>query len=115
MEKRFGILRLIGSIYKILGIITAVLTVIGSLAACVISVAGTGIYQAAMEEAGMMMGGAVAGVIVAGVGLFWGAVMALMLYGLGEGIFLALALEENTRRTSYLMQQYSAEPVVPEI
>jgi Zn-dependent protease with chaperone function len=115
MEKRFKILRFIGSVYKILGAVTAVLTLIGSLAACVISVAGSAFYEAALDEIGMMMGGAVAGVIVAIMGLLWGGIMALMLYGMGEGIFLILALEENTRKTSHLMQQYSAEPVVPEI
>jgi hypothetical protein len=104
MEKKFRILRLIGSVYKILGIVTAVLTIIGSLAACVGSVAGAGLFQAIQDDVGIIMNSAVAGILIGVAGLLYGAVMALLLYGLGEGIFLALALEENTRKTSYLMQ-----------
>lgn len=115
MEKRFGVLRFIGTVFKILGVIVAVLTIIGAVAMCVISVAGTAFLQTMQEGMGMIVNGAVAGIIAAVFALLAGAINAMWLYGLGEGIFLALAVEENTRKTSFLMQQYSTEPIVPEV
>lgn len=117
MERRFKILRLIGTIYKVLGAITGVLTIVGALGICLMSVLGAAIYEDIQAELGVggLISGAVGGVIIGGVILLYGAVMTLMLYGLGEGIYLLLALEENTRTTAITMQQYSSEPVVPEL
>lgn len=115
MEKKFKILRLIGSIYKILGIIAAVLTIVGSLGICVTSVAGSAFMETFEDQLGTLISGTVAGIIAAGVTLLYGAIMALMLYGLGEGMFLLISLEENTRKTAHYMQQYSNEPLPPAV
>ena len=119
MDKKFRVLRIIGTIYKILGIIAAVLTVIGSLGICLTSVLGGTMMNQVQRQLGGaygaygFMNGPVAGVIAAVVILLYGAIMTFMLYGLGEGIYLLLALEENTRATAAYLQQYSTDVVPP--
>ncbi len=61
-----------------------------------------------------LLGGAAGGVIAAGLVLIYGAVMTLVLYGAGEGIYLLLALEENTRATALYLQQFSDPEVASE-
>ncbi len=116
MERRYSALRIIGTIYKILGVIAGVITVIAVLAICGASVMG----GAALDTLGRQLGGDVGaagtfGGIVGGlVGAFfaiiYGGGLAITLYAFGEGIDLLLALEENTRATAMLLrQQRSAE------
>jgi hypothetical protein len=110
MEKKFKVLRFIGSVYKIVGIIIAVLTILGSLGICVTSFLG-GAFMARMEREFGFPGArsAIAGVIAAVSALISGAVLALTLYATGEGIFLLLSLEENTRATALYLHQYGEE------
>jgi hypothetical protein len=114
MDRKFRVLRLIGSIYKILGIISAVLTLILALGICLVSLLGGAMMDQVQRELGRtmgplgMVGGAAGGAIVAAFVVIYGAVMTLFLYGAGEGIYLLLALEENTRSTAICLQQYSA-------
>jgi len=112
MEKKFKILRFIGTVYKLLGIITAVLTVLGAAGFCLTSLLGGAIFDQIQRELGNLgpvglMGGAAGGVIIGGFLLVWGAIVAVMLLAAGEGIFLLLALEENTRTTADCMRQFS--------
>jgi len=129
MEKKFKILRFIGTVYRILGIITAVLTVLGAVGICLTSVLGGAIFDQIQGELGNLgpmgvMGGAAGGAIIGGFLLVWGTIIALLLLAAGEGIYLLLALEENTRTTADCMQQFSsaqysaqtypAEPYTPQ-
>jgi hypothetical protein len=129
MEKKFKILRFIGTVYKILGIITAVLTLLGAVGICLASVLGGAMMDQVQSEFGnigpvALMGGAAGGVIIGGALLVWGAITALLLLAAGEGISLLVALEENTRTTALYMQQFSqpeypaetypAEPYTPQ-
>ena len=129
MEKKFKILRFIGTVYKVLGIITAVLTVLGAVGICLTSVLGGAIFDQIQGELGNLgpmgvMGGAAGGAIIGGFLLVWGTIIALLLLAAGEGIYLLLALEENTRTTADCMQQFSsaqypaqthpAEPYTPQ-
>ena len=113
MEMKFKVLRLVGSVYKVLGIISAVLTLILALGICLVSLLGGAMMDQVQRELGRtmgplgMLGGAAGGAIAAGFVLIYGVVMTLVLYGAGEGIYLLLALEENTRTTAILLQQYS--------
>ena len=117
MERKFKVLRFIGSAYKVLGIISGVLTAIGALGICLTSILGGAMVDQVQRQLGeatgalSLMGGVAGGIIVAGIVLVYGAVMTLMLYGVGEGIYLLIALEENTRTTAICLQQYSAEDV----
>ena len=113
MEKKFKVLRLIGTLYKVLGIITAVLTVVGAAGICLTSILGGAIFDQIQGELGNlgpmgMMGGAAGGAIIGGFLLVWGAIVALLLLAAGEGIALLLALEENTRTTAECMTQFSS-------
>ena len=115
MEKRFKVLRIIGGIYRVLGWITAGLTVLSALGVCLIGLFGGGLLSQMQQQFGQMggpggmgvMGGALGG-ILAGAGiLVYGAVMTLLFLGTAEGIDLLLALEENTRATADYLQRYT--------
>jgi hypothetical protein len=109
MEKRFTALRILGTIYKILGIIVGLLTVLGLIAICAGGALGAGSLRtlSRAQGLGLPLGGVLgtslgSGAALAGMGavlLVYGLVAALTLYALGEGIYLLLAVEENTRAT----------------
>lgn len=103
MEKRFTALRIIGTIYKVLGLIIASITILGALGLCGVSVLGGGILENLLGQAGEsargggLLGGLLGGFILALGLLIYGGGAALTLYAFGEGVYLLLALEENTR------------------
>jgi hypothetical protein len=120
MEKRFSILRFVGSIYKILGVIVAVLTILGAIGFCGTSLLGGAAMERISQDLGTTQGlgpgvgifsGAVGGVIVGLVILIAGVFNAVTFYAFGEGISLFLALEENTRATNLLLQRQLSVPV----
>jgi hypothetical protein len=98
MEQRYTALRTIGSIYKILGLIAAGVTALAVLAICV---GGSGGARSALGLFGGALGGLIGSLFV----LIYGGGIALTLYAAGEGVFLLLALEENTRLSAMLMQR----------
>jgi len=120
MEKRYKVLRTIGTIYKILGIVAAVITVLALLASCAWIFFGSG----ALGDLGRqfnrqfgdlpyrMMGTVLGGLIGAITVLFYGGGLALTLYALGEGVYLFIAIEENTRTTAALLAQQQAQQPV---
>jgi ABC-type phosphate transport system permease subunit len=98
MERRFRALRIIATIYKIVAVLILLLGVLFAI----LSVASALMAGAAMnsqEFAGVMSGG-IMGVVVGTAVLLYAAVIFLVLYGAGEAIYLALAIEENTRETA---------------
>ncbi len=113
MEKRYSALRLIGTVYKVLGVIAGAITLLAVLAVCASAVLG----GAALDDFGRrqglpnLVGNAFGGIIVGVAGILYGGIIAVTLYAFGEGVYLLLALEENTRATVALLQQGpSAEP-----
>jgi hypothetical protein len=111
MGKRYSALRVIGNIYKILGIFVAVLTIISIIGICGMSlIGGTAIDAFANQygnESGSsgLLGGAFGGVIFGIVAMIYGGITSITLYGFGEAVYLLIALEENTRTTALLLQQ----------
>lgn len=105
MEKRFTALRLIATIYKVIGVLIAVLGVLAFLGICAAGVLGSSnrSFDSPFGAAGVV--GALASGIVF---LIAGALYALIFYGAGEGIYLLLALEENTRQTAQAIQTLRA-------
>ncbi len=111
MEKRYTALRIIGTIYKVLGGIVGVLTILVALGICAASVLG----GAAMGNLGRefsrnagvtgLFGGALGGLVIGVVAIVYGGGLAVTLYAVGEGVYLLLALEENTRATVALLQR----------
>jgi hypothetical protein len=120
MEKRYTALRTIGTVYKILGIISGVVTILAILGICATSILG----GAALGELGNqfggsygmggMFGGVLSGIIFGFLAILYGGGMSITLYAFGEGIYLLLALEENTRTTAEtLTQQTGMRPPPP--
>lgn len=111
-EKRYGALRIIGTIYKVLGIVVGVITVLGALGSCLSSLLGGAALGGLGEDVGggLFAGGAslLLGLLIAVVSLIYGGAVAVSLYALGEGVFLFISLEENTRRTTELLERMTA-------
>jgi hypothetical protein len=110
MQRKYGALRFVGTVYKVVGIVVAVITLLVVLGACLFSVLGAGALGGLGRELrretdlGPFLGSTVGSVIGALFGLLYGGGFALTLYALGEGIYLLLALEENTRLTAQILQ-----------
>ena len=112
MERRYRALRTIANIYRVLGYIVAVLTILSILAICGLSVIGgaglqsvsrdldLGINSRASGIAGSIVGGLLLSLVV----LIYGGIVAISLIAFGEGIYLLIAVEENTRKTALLLQ-----------
>ncbi len=117
MKNRFGILRFIGSLYKIIGIILAVLAVVTALGVCVTSFISGAALDSLGREFGMpgpgMAGGLFGGLFGALVLLIGLGIAAISQYAIGEAIFLFLAIEENTRATAAFIRQREASGVPP--
>ncbi len=114
MEKRYGALRTIATIYKVAGIIVLVLTIISILGICATSVLGGTALSRLSQDYGYNPGGAIGGVIggliASLISILAGGGLALTLYATGEGIYLLLAMEENTRATVALLQRQLNPP-----
>jgi hypothetical protein len=111
MEQRYTALRTIGTVYKILGIISGVITILAILGICAASVLG-GAALGELESQlggsygmGGMFGGVFGGILLGFLAILYGGGISITLYAFGEGIYLLLALEENTRTTAQMLTQ----------
>jgi hypothetical protein len=117
MEKKYRALRFVGTVYKVFGIITGVLTAISAIGFCAMSILGGSLLNGVLTSINNSVSGSsssgpaglfsgiLAGVLAGGFILISGGITAITLYAAGEGIYLAIALEENTRSTASLLQQ----------
>ena len=110
MNKKFGVLRFIGVVFKVIGVVMGVIAVAGSIGVCIVTAVSGGAAQSLYNDfgyygnvgAGGIFGGLLAGLMI----LLSFGIAALSEYAVGEGIFLFLAIEENTRATAaYLSRQ----------
>ncbi len=106
MKKRFGVLRVLSSILKILGIVVAALAVLGGLIAFVMSFAGGDLFQSMGIDSN---GGVLAGLVGAFMIVVMGALYAVFLYGYGELLMLLISMEENTFKTVKLLEDVTSE------
>ncbi len=96
---RYPVLRVVAVIYKVIGVILAILTLIG---ACSMPFIGNSVIRSAGlgEMRGMgFFGGLVSGLLI----LLYGGFGALFLYAAGEIFTLLIDLEANTRATAELL------------
>jgi len=101
MEQRFRVLRIIGTIYKVLAWIALALGGLGALGASVLG--GARIARRAAPWARVV--GGIAGGIMGALGILLVAILYfLILYAAGEFVYLALAIEKNTRETAYYLR-----------
>ncbi len=116
MEKRYTALRIIATVYKVLGIITGAITLLAVLGICASSLLG-GAMLDRFNDLGRsgpwgLFSGAMGGLIAGLAGIVYGGGLALTLYAAGEGISLLIALEENTRATAtylYRLQHQASQ------
>ena len=102
MKKRFGVLHFLASVLKILGIVAAALAALGGLITFIMSFAGGGMMSAFGFDTS---GGILVGLFTAFVIILFGAIYALFLYGYGELLMLLISLEENTHKTTTLLEE----------
>jgi len=111
MDKRYTGLRIIGTIYKVLGIIAGVITILVVLSICATSILGGAFLnnlsnQLGGETSGAgLLSGVFGGLVVGLFAIINGGGIAVTLYALGEGIYLFLAMEENTRAITMLLRK----------
>ncbi|MBE0409183.1 MAG: hypothetical protein IBX69_05555 [Anaerolineales bacterium] len=111
MEKRYKALRFIGTLYKVLGVILLILTVLGAIGICGASIWGGVAFDTIGRDLGVnpdfanLFGNALDGLIVGFLMLLYFGFISLTTYAFGEGIYLLLAMEENTRASSLLLQR----------
>lgn len=103
MEKKFTALRVIATVFKILAWISLLLGVLGAILALVAGFTVSG--QDDLLGLGLGLGGPLAAIAMFIAALIVAIFYFLSLYSIGEAIYLALAIEENTRRTAYIVQQ----------
>ncbi len=109
MGKRYGALRTIGTVYKILGIIAGVFTILTALGLCASGVLGGAALDQFSRGFGGdsgfgSAGGIVGGILLGVLAIVYGGGLSVTLYAAGEGIYLLIALEENTRATTMYLQ-----------
>lgn len=101
VPKRFGVLRLMGTLLKVIAWIVLIISILGAIG---LGLAGSSLQipvtTLPIDPATM---GPIGG-IIAGVGLLiFGLIYFLVLYASGESLHLQLAVEENTRLTAALL------------
>jgi hypothetical protein len=105
LERRFTALRVIGTLFKVLAWITLIVGILAAVGILVVSLAGTGAWGSWLPGwdlgPGSMLVAVISGVVVLIVFL----VYFLLLYAVGDTIYLFLAIEDSTRHTAYLLTQ----------
>jgi len=101
MDSRFTALRVIAIFFKILAWIALIFGLIGAVAALLVGFTLSG-QQGVL---GLDLSGPLAGIAMFVVVLIISLIIFMIYYAIGESIYLFLSLEENTRRTAYLLQQ----------
>jgi hypothetical protein len=111
MDKKYTALRVIGTIYRVLGIITLFITIIAVIGICGTSVLGGSAMDAISSQYSSSSGntglisGLFGGIIFSIFAIIYGGLMSITLFAFGEGVYLLISLEENTRRTALLIEQ----------
>lgn len=101
MDRRFTALRVIGTVFKILAWITLILGLLGAIGMLIVGFTLSG----PEGPLGLNVGGPLAGIAMFFVVLIIAILSFLSLYAVGESVYLLLSIEENTRRSAYILQQ----------
>jgi len=101
VPNRFGVLRFIGNLLKVVAWILLALSIVGAIG---MAIAGSNLIpllSGALDVNSMFAvnSGVIGGILL----LFMGLVDFLIFYAIGEGIQMLLATEENTRLTAALL------------
>jgi hypothetical protein len=97
MQKKYRVLRIVATIWKVIAWIVLVVSVLGGCLTLVLGVVG----GAAARSANLGLGGGlIGGLVTALVAIFLGVLYFVSLYAFAELVDVMLALEENTRTTA---------------
>jgi hypothetical protein len=131
MQKKFRVLRVIGTVWKVLAWIELVLGILIAIGVLLAGIIGMGAmqrygYEYPYQRMPWQLAGPIGGIVGFFVSLVLVLIYFLMLYGIGELTFLFIAIEENTRISAQWigrMQQsasysspsasYSSPPTTP--
>ncbi len=109
VPRRFGVLRFIGTLLKVIAWIVLILSILGAIG---IGLASSQVIQMLAANNPVVsslfatpVGGIAAGVVL----LLLGLIYFLVLYSTGESIHMQLAVEENTRLTAALLLRMHQE------
>lgn len=106
MSRQFTALRVVGTVLKVLGWLWLIVGVLAGIGVLIFGFALTDQFGLP----GLAVGGPVAGIGGFLAALLAGIINFLLFYAAGEGIYLFLCIEENTRRSAYYMQQQYVPP-----
>lgn len=107
MERRFTALRVIGTIFKILAWTSLIFGLLAAVAMLVLSL----MLGGEQGPLGLTVGGPLTGIAMVVVTAISTVIGFLLLYAVGESVYVFLSIEENTRRTAYIaQQQYTSYP-----
>ncbi len=104
MQKRFGGLRAISTILKVLGILSAVVAVAGATGIIIWSSLVSGEFQIGTYLIQMGSSAILLGIVLGLLFLFSLGLLAVVLIAFGELLQLFISVEENTRATVIMLQ-----------
>lgn len=111
MGKKYRALRIVGTVYKVIGTIVLVVTVLAAVGSCLSGILGGALFSGVADQVKSNLqlagsGGMAVMGIVMGLGiLLWGVIVGITAFAAGEGIYLLIDLEENTRMTASLLKK----------
>ena len=107
VPKRFGVLRLMGTLLKVIAWIVLIVSILGAIGLVLMGNSGYSLPFAIPGSAGSF--GQMEEIAI-GIGvLIIGLIYFLILYASGESLHLQLAVEENTRLTAALLLRMHQE------
>ncbi len=94
MVKKYKALRIVGTIYKIIGAIILVGTIIGAAGSCISGILGGALFSGLADQLGSFSssgsgGMALGGILIALVILLYGLIAGITTFALGEGVLFA--------------------------
>jgi hypothetical protein len=111
MIKKYRALRIVGMVYKVVGTIILVVTILAAAGSCLSGILGGALFSGIADQvkSGLQVAGsggmAIMGIIMGFVILLWGVIVGVTTFAAGEGIYLLIDIEENTRMTASLLKK----------
>lgn len=103
-------MRTLAGIYRVIGTIVAVITLLIAISLCATSILGGAAIDNFARTYGLytniagITSGLVTGFVLAGLAFIYGGLMTVVFFAVAEGISLLIALEENTRATARMLE-----------
>jgi len=118
MEKKFRALRIVSVVFKVMAWITLIGGILGALAAIILGTVGGSAMARTPELRNLMPllggGGGILAGILSGLGILVGSLIGFVLfYAYAELVYLAIAIEQNTRECAYYLKGEEAYQGTP--